>query len=189
MKTIVISFLLICLILPTKAQSNKELKYQIYKLEKEISETSKIREGNKALIIENERLKSEIENLKSDNKRLTTEVSWYKPANAINTSPPETKEPSAEKPSTEKPNTVKGQCNAITAAGSQCQRNASEGSEYCWQHQGKQTEKPDGIYDSGTTKINKSSGSSSESGRTIQTGSRGGKYYINKNGNKTYIKK
>lgn len=35
----------------------------------------------------------------------------------------------------------------------------------------------------------KNSGSNSGYDATIQTGSRGGKYYINKNGNKTYVKR
>lgn len=78
---------------------------------------------------------------------------------------------------------VKGQCKAITAAGTQCKRSASEGSDYCWQHQEYSGSKAT-VKSSGS-----SSGSSTGSGRTIQTGPRGGKYYINKNGNKTYIKK
>ncbi len=40
-----------------------------------------------------------------------------------------------------------------------------------------------------TTKASKTSKAvATENGRTIYTGPRGGKYYINKNGNKTYIK-
>lgn len=73
------------------------------------------------------------------------------------------------------------QCKAITASGSQCSRNADEGSDYCWQHK-----------KSTSTQYKSSSSSqynSSLSSRTIQTGPRGGKYYINKNGNKTYIKR
>lgn len=41
---------------------------------------------------------------------------------------------------------------------------------------------------SNQTKANSSSGTTS-SGRTLITGPRGGTYYINKNGNKTYVKK
>ena len=77
MKTIIISLLLLCLISTTNAQSRKELKYQIYKLKKEVTENQTLKE-------ENGRLTSENENLKSENKRLIAEVSWYKPANAIN---------------------------------------------------------------------------------------------------------
>lgn len=71
-----------------------------------------------------------------------------------------------------------GQCKAITKAGAQCTRTAMSGSEYCWQHQG---------YSKTVSKDNSSSGNSSDG--TIYTGPRGGKYYINKNGKKTYIRK
>lgn len=70
----------------------------------------------------------------------------------------------------------KKQCIAITKSGNQCSRNAEEGSDYCWQHQKTQVKE--------TPKTNYNS-----SGKTIYTGPRGGQYYINKNGNKTYIKK
>ncbi len=80
-------------------------------------------------------------------------------------------------------------CQAITAKGTQCSRNASEGSDYCWQHQ--KVSKSSEIKT--TTKASKiNSGSSSGTplggGRTILTGPRGGKYYINSHGNKTYVK-
>jgi len=89
-----------------------------------------------------------------------------------------------------------GRCQAITQAGTQCKRNAQAGSKYCWQHQsyvGKDANSQNNVSNtSGTTKnsstTTKSSGTPS-SGRTIMTGPRGGQYYINKNGNKTYIKK
>jgi hypothetical protein len=60
------------------------------------------------------------------------------------------------------------QCVATTQAGSQCKRSAKEGSSFCWQHEPSY---------------------SPSSSNTIYTGPRGGKYYINKNGNKTYIRK
>lgn len=79
------------------------------------------------------------------------------------------------------------QCKATTQAGTRCKRNASDGSDYCWQHQNTS---------SGTTYESKSQNSSTvqkstqtTSGRTIYTGPRGGRYYINSNGNKTYIRK
>lgn len=68
------------------------------------------------------------------------------------------------------------QCQATTAKGTQCTRTASLGSIYCWQHQNKDQSKS-------------TVSPSSNSDRTIYTGPRGGQYYINKNGNKTYIKK
>ena len=71
------------------------------------------------------------------------------------------------------------QCIAITKKGTQCSRNAQEGSDYCWQHNKSKS----------TIKSETKSSDSNSSGRTIHTGPRGGKYYINKNGNKTYIKK
>ncbi len=68
----------------------------------------------------------------------------------------------------------KQRCKAITNAGSQCKRNADPGSDYCWQH--KSTYEP-------------TKSSTTSSSRTIYTGPRGGRYYINSNGNKTYIKR
>jgi len=71
-------------------------------------------------------------------------------------------------------NLVEGQCQAITASGNQCSRKAKVGSKYCWQHIGKDS----------STSVN-----SSTSGRTIYTGPRGGQYYYNSKGKKTYIRK
>lgn len=90
-----------------------------------------------------------------------------------------------------------GRCQAITQAGTQCKRNAQSGSKYCWQHQGyvgtnadaqQNVNNQTGTTISTSTPTTKSSGTTT-SGRTIYTGPRGGKYYINSNGNKTYIKK
>lgn len=75
--------------------------------------------------------------------------------------------------------TTTKQCIAITKKGTQCTRNAEEGSDYCWQHNKSKT----------TIKSENKSYNSNSSGRTIYTGPRGGQYYINKNGNKTYIKR
>lgn len=73
-------------------------------------------------------------------------------------------------------------CQAITKKGTQCKRKAAEGSNYCWQHGGK-TKSNSG------SKIKQTSSGETYHGKTIQTGPRGGKYYINKNGNKTYVKR
>ena len=90
-----------------------------------------------------------------------------------------------------------GRCQAITQAGTQCKRNAQPGSKYCWQHQGyvgtnadiqQNVNNQTGTIKSTSTSTTKSSGTTS-SGKTIMTGPRGGTYYINKNGNKTYVKK
>ncbi len=68
--------------------------------------------------------------------------------------------------------TTSGRCQAITLAGTQCTRKAQPGSEYCWQHQS----------------YGKSTSSSGTNDRQILTGPRGGKYYINSNGKKVYIR-
>lgn len=75
-------------------------------------------------------------------------------------------------------------CIAITNAGTQCSRNAEPGSDYCWQH--KKTYEP-----TTSTSVTKTTSSSSttSTGRTIHTGPRGGKYYINSSGKKVYVKK
>lgn len=77
-------------------------------------------------------------------------------------------------------------CIAITNAGTQCSRNAEPGSDYCWQH--KKTYEP-----TSSTSVTKSTTSTSSSttstGKTIYTGPRGGKYYINSSGKKVYVKK
>lgn len=83
-------------------------------------------------------------------------------------------------------------CIAITNAGTQCKRNADPGSDYCWQH--KRMYEPIksstvNSSSSNTSTQNSISTGTTSSGRTIYTGPRGGKYYINSNGNKTYIKK
>jgi colicin import membrane protein len=83
----------------------------------------------------------------------------------------------------------KGRCKAITASGNQCSRDAQDGSEYCWQHV--KTYDPKSTSTSGSVKSStksSSSGSATGSGRTIHTGPRGGKYYINSNGKKVYVK-
>lgn len=67
------------------------------------------------------------------------------------------------------------QCKAITNAGKRCSRTAKPGTDYCWQHQQK-------------SKVQEST-SSSSTGRKIYTGPRGGKYYINSNGKKVYLKR
>lgn len=145
-------------------------------------------------------MKTEIESLKKQVETLTNEVNVQKSeneqlkalmilkleevSNSIKTfqvsTTSESKNLSNEK-AEDKTTGVNGQCKAITTAGTQCKRLASEGSDYCWQHQGYSGSKS-------TVKSSGSSGTSTGSGRTIQTGPRGGKYYINKNGNKTYIK-
>ena len=59
----------------------------------------------------------------------------------------------------------KKRCKAYTLKGTQCSRNAQPNSDYCWQHQSK------------SNSYKKSSNRKSD--KTIYTGPRGGKYYIN----------
>lgn len=69
----------------------------------------------------------------------------------------------------------KKRCKAYTLKGTQCSRNAQPNSDYCWQHQSK------------SNSYKKSSNRKSD--KTIYTGPRGGKYYINSNGKKVYLRK
>lgn len=79
-----------------------------------------------------------------------------------------------------------GKCKATTASGSACSRNAQAGSDYCWQHKKTSETKNNASAKSSSSGNSNSSYSGSQ---TIQTGPRGGKYYINSNGKKTYIKR
>jgi hypothetical protein len=65
-------------------------------------------------------------------------------------------------------------CQATTKKGKQCKRSIVTGTNYCWQHQ---------------PNYSKSSNNSYSGSHEIHTGPRGGQYYINKNGHKTYIRK
>ncbi|WP_346862850.1 DNA/RNA non-specific endonuclease [uncultured Draconibacterium sp.] len=76
--------------------------------------------------------------------------------------------------------TASVQCNGKTKSGSRCKNKTLNANGYCHLHQSQTSS-------SSTTKS--STKSSYSGGRTIHTGPRGGKYYINSNGNKTYIKK
>lgn len=173
MKRIIISLLLIFVAFPMLAQSKKDLKYEIYTLKKQVTEI--------------EALKAENESLKSENQILKTKIEKFEFAEKNGFSA-ETSNDQVNKTENQE-QAVKGQCKAITKAGTQCKRLASEGSDYCWQHQGAGTYKQEKNTKSSTSSSYKSTGSSSYSGsRTIHTGPRGGKYYINKNGNKTYLK-
>ena len=74
-------------------------------------------------------------------------------------------------------NTEQAQCIATTSSGRRCSRTAEKGSLYCWQHK------------NSSTKVSPQTSSSSSNSKVIHTGPRGGRYYINKNGNKTYVKR
>lgn len=78
----------------------------------------------------------------------------------------------------------KKQCIATTVAGNQCSRIADDGSDYCWQHK-KTYETTSSSTASNSSTLN----SSSNNTRVLQTGPRGGQYYINSKGKKVYVKK
>ena len=169
------SFILILLILGSLnffGQSKKVLRYQ---LEKQTTVNSTLTTENQSLSSEIKLLKSEIEKLKDDNRRLQIAVESNRPSNSVI--------PKSENaPASDEPKTDKTQCKATTASGAQCKRMAEPSSDYCWQHKNSREVKS-------TTKTPGSKSGSYTGSKTIHTGSRGGQYYINKNGNKTYIKK
>ncbi|HET6558051.1 MAG TPA: hypothetical protein VFG54_12100 [Prolixibacteraceae bacterium] len=174
MKKIIIALMVLCLTLPGMAQSKKDLKYEIYTLKKQVTEIQALKTELAALKEENQALKEKIKNLEFRSTPGTVSSPVEAPGDQL-------KNDEADKPM------KAGRCQAITQAGAQCKRLPSEGSRYCWQHAHQEYgQKQSGSSTKSTTKS--SYGSSSGSGRTIHTGPRGGKYYINKNGNKTYIK-
>ena len=184
--TVIIIFLFVSLI--GFSQSKKELQEQVTLLASEkqklIEEKQKLMEDILSLKEQILDLKTENLNFKSENDQLRTSISTNNntPANLINQS--------ATKPNTATSEGPRERCIAITAKGTQCTRLADPGSKYCWQH--KATYEPRSTTTTNNNKSSISSGASSgttSSGRTIYTGPRGGKYYINSNGNKTYIKK
>lgn len=121
-------------------------------------------------------LKMELATYKSENEKLRATMSSPQSGQPVNTQIQNL---------TSVPTSSPGRCQAITAKGTQCSRTADPGSNYCWQH--KSTYEPSGSTKSSVSS-SPSSSSSSSAGRTIYTGPRGGKYYINSKGNKVYIK-
>ena len=186
MKKSFVSYLLfsMCLLIsiPALSQSKKDLEYQIKYL---ISEQKKQSDEVQALKDQVALLKSEMLSMSEDNQQLHSQLNNQKGNLSQN----------QEQSSVEKSiNTSTGRCQATTLKGTQCSRNAAPGSNYCWQHKGSsQTNNATGSKQTSSessTTTKSSTGSSSYSGsRTIQTGPRGGQYYINKNGNKTYVKR
>lgn len=67
------------------------------------------------------------------------------------------------------------QCIAITKKGTRCKRIVQPGSQYCWQHQ--------------EQAISTKASSNYSEDRTIYTGPRGGRYYYNSKGHKTYLRR
>jgi len=129
-----------------------------------------------------ESLTEEVGMLKSNNDLLSDQLHdlkglIYNPTAQSN----QTKENKENDTSKEEKKTFeKTQCKAITKSGTQCKRSAQSGSDFCWQHSGNKTS---------TVNKEKSTVTPSSSDRTIQTGPRGGQYYLNSSGKKVYIKK
>ena len=182
MKTIGYIILICFLSCPVSlSQSKKELQAQVNQL---ISDKQELQSEILTLKQQMLDLKQELFNTRNENEKLKSEI-------AVSSNSDKSKE-SMGKPTESKANSNlvgDGRCQATTAKGTQCSRKADPGSNYCWQHKSTydpNSEQPKTIKSSPNTK---SSGSSTTSGgRTIYTGPRGGKYYINSHGNKTYVK-
>jgi colicin import membrane protein len=188
MKTYVIFIIFSSLSLIGLSQSKKELQEQVTIL---LSEKQKLSDEKLKLMEEILNLKQQILDIKTENLSYKTENDKLRASiSANNNASSSLTNQVVSKQSTSTNEASRERCLAITAKGTQCTRLADLGSKYCWQH--KTTYEPRTI--NNTTTSNKSSISSgtssgtTSSGRTIYTGPRGGRYYINKNGNKTYIK-
>jgi colicin import membrane protein len=157
------------------AQSKKDLEIKIGNLEKLQSETmTEVHSLKHEIAL----LKTELGKVKEENSLLTQKLATIESnANAI--------QPQNLIGETKESTQASGQCKAVTSKGTQCSRKADAGSDYCWQH--KSTYEPNSTPSKAVSSPAKSSGTTG-SGRTIYTGPRGGKYYINSNGKKTYIK-
>ena len=78
------------------------------------------------------------------------------------------------------------QCKGITQKGTRCKHMTYNANGYCYQHQS-QAPKEKRIQKE--TKVQeKSKSSETYHGHEVHTGPKGGKYYINSSGHKTYIK-
>lgn len=177
MKSPILIFLLLFFAAYAFPQSKKDLAAQINLLSVKIdavnSKFELLSEQNKSL---NKDITSLNLKLSDSEREIQSLKSQLNQGNSLQEKP---SQPSSEK-NLQNPSK---RCKAITSAGSQCSRNADEGSEYCWQH--KKTYEPD----KPSKSTSGSNGSSNYNGKEIQTGPRGGQYYINSKGNKTYIKK
>jgi hypothetical protein len=128
-------------------------------------------------------LKEEILNLKTENSKLQSEIETQTNQSNSNNQQYIFKNSSSSYSTNKTNNSQQSdsrRCKAITQNGTQCSRQADAGSDYCWQHKS--------TYDPNNSSSTKSDGST-YNGKTIHTGPRGGQYYINSHGNKTYIKR
>jgi regulator of replication initiation timing len=166
------------------AQTKAELQQRLVTL---VDEKMALQEEQIKFKTEILELKEQIVDLKNENQTLRNEVERLKATQGSAAAMPVG---ASQAGTTQKQNltsstsSTPGRCQAITAKGTQCSRSADPGSNYCWQH--KSTYEPSGSTKSSVS--SSSSSSSSSSGRTIYTGPRGGKYYINSKGNKVYVK-
>jgi colicin import membrane protein len=186
MKSHLLFIVIIFISLNGFSQSKSELHAIIEKLS---AENKELKEENQKLRDDYSELKKEIDFLKIDlqtcNDQRDKLINALSPENNASNSNPAivTQNSNKSQPSN-------GRCQAITSKGTQCTRNSEPGSNYCWQHKG--TYEPSSTTTSNSNKAavspSKNSGTSTSGGRTIYTGPRGGKYYINSKGNKTYVK-
>jgi colicin import membrane protein len=168
-----ITVILLTLIFFCSAQSKNEIQQKLNALE---TSQSKLFQEISSLKQDIAVLKSELESVHRENDLLKQLISAGSGKQSM---PDSIMQKSVDN------NSTPGRCKAITSKGTQCSRTADVGSEYCWQH--KSTYEPNSTPNKSVTTPSKSTGNTG-SGRKIYTGPRGGKYYINSNGNKTYIK-
>jgi hypothetical protein len=171
------------------SQTKKELHEQVQTL---LSEKQKLLDEKQKMMEDYFNLKQRMIDLETENLICKKEKERLGGTSTLNNdSPSNNTNPAVSNQNLESTGTSGGRCQAITAKGTQCSRKADPGSNYCWQH--KSTYEPESSASSNSNKSTvsstKSQGTSTSGGRTIMTGPRGGKYYINSKGNKTYIKK
>jgi hypothetical protein len=171
MKIHILIFILFGFIWPAAGQSKNELLKENARLKNEIEQLkSELSESNKREVEFHTRIKAAEYILRTTNtdsfafeptiKNTTKPLTDYTKSNNLNN---ESAKATQEQ--------ERGQCKAITKAGTRCSRKAAEGSDFCWQH-ASSTSTPE--YNNTPTH----STSYSTSSRTIYTGPRGGKYYI-----------
>lgn len=175
MKKIILVAALIVASICASAQTKKELNAKIVKLEANLNLLE-----SKVKKLESEKQLNESEIVRLNNKIAQTEQE-----NTVLRNQATSQDQTIEKNNLLTEPNQKQRCKAITQSGSQCSRNAQEGSEYCFQH----VKTYDPKSTSTKSSVKSSSGSSTGSGRTIYTGPKGGKYYINSSGKKVYVKK
>ena len=175
MKTISLFFLLF-ISFGLCGQSKSELNNRILALEGRVATIEKdLNQSEK----QNNLLRFKIDSLETQIAQLKLSLSQRQ--DVITGSQNSTKsENSAENP-------VKRQCKANTVSGKQCSRDAQPDSDYCWQH--KQSHDPGSTKEKDDSKEKVKTTGETYNGKSIQTGPRGGKYYINSSGKKVYIKK